>query len=433
MCVRGCGGLQPPSLPHEAPSTLLRTAPSAAVHPARSLRHPPLLPRTCVPGKFNLLLDLFTISLRCRHLLVHKKSSHACCYFTTPLKNTTDLARVSRDHSSSSMALTRRSLLVVVATLLLQLFLAGPAAAEGKTGQLTVFWGRHKDEGSLREACDSGRYTMVIMSFLSVDGGGGGGHGKYRLDLSGHPLRGIGGDIKHCQRKGVLVSLAIGGPGGAFSLPTNQSALDLFDHLWNSYLGGSRKGVLRPFGDARLDGVDFFLKRATPAAGGYDVLAGELAKRRNQLGSGPGSRPLLLTATTPFCAAPAGRGVGGVLAADTFERIHVRFYDGSDCAATDSWENTWNEWAAAYPHSQIYLGLLASEQAGKSGYIYFKTVYYGVLPLVQRAANYGGVMLWDLRCTDTRYGRLDLDLELHRRWAPDPGDGGMGVTSQNRI
>ncbi|KAG8095358.1 hypothetical protein GUJ93_ZPchr0012g20613 [Zizania palustris] len=40
MCVRGCGGLQPPPLPHEAPSTLPRTAPSAAAHPARSLCHP---------------------------------------------------------------------------------------------------------------------------------------------------------------------------------------------------------------------------------------------------------------------------------------------------------------------------------------------------------------------------------------------------------
>ncbi|MDK0841569.1 hypothetical protein P5E51_15865, partial [Clostridium perfringens] len=71
-------------------------------------------------------------------------------------------------------------------------------------------------------------YTMVIMSFLNVYG-----HGKYHLDLSGHPLAGIGDDIKHCQFKGVPVSLSIGGFTGDYSLPTNQSALDLFDYLRN--------------------------------------------------------------------------------------------------------------------------------------------------------------------------------------------------------
>ncbi|TVT99645.1 hypothetical protein EJB05_54987, partial [Eragrostis curvula] len=82
---------------------------------------------------------------------------------------------------------------------------ASPASADlvNKTGQVTVFWGRHEAEGSLREACDSGMYTMVIMSFLNVYG-----HDKYNLDISGHPVAGMGADIKHCQSKGVLVSLA---------------------------------------------------------------------------------------------------------------------------------------------------------------------------------------------------------------------------------
>ncbi|TVU23420.1 hypothetical protein EJB05_25784, partial [Eragrostis curvula] len=71
---------------------------------------------------------------------------------------------------------------------------AGPAAA-GKTGQLTVFWGRNKDEGSLREACDTGLYTTVIISFLSAFG-----HGKYNLDISGHDASAVGADVKHCQR-----------------------------------------------------------------------------------------------------------------------------------------------------------------------------------------------------------------------------------------
>ncbi|TVU41908.1 hypothetical protein EJB05_15467, partial [Eragrostis curvula] len=92
------------------------------------------------------------------------------------------------------MARAAATLLALVAIVAV---LAAPAMAT-KTGQVTVFWGRNKDEGTLREACDSGLYTMVIMSFLNVYG-----HGKYNLDLSGHPLAGIGDDIKHCQFIGV--------------------------------------------------------------------------------------------------------------------------------------------------------------------------------------------------------------------------------------
>uniref|UniRef100_A0A0E0M7W0 GH18 domain-containing protein n=1 Tax=Oryza punctata TaxID=4537 RepID=A0A0E0M7W0_ORYPU len=67
------------------------------------------------------------------------------------------------------MALRRRSSLLLIpiaVVLILVSLLAGPAAAR-KTGQLTVFWGRNKNEGTLRETCDSGLYTTVIISFYS--------------------------------------------------------------------------------------------------------------------------------------------------------------------------------------------------------------------------------------------------------------------------
>ncbi|XP_052162600.1 xylanase inhibitor protein 1-like [Oryza glaberrima] len=309
--------------------------------------------------------------------------------------------------SSMALTFTRHSLVVIVGALLLQLFflagLAPAAAAAGPTGQVTVFWGRNKDEGSLREACDTGLYTMVVMSFLNVYGARG---GEYRLDLAGHPVGGIGGDVKHCQRKGVLVSLAIG--GGAYSLPTNQSALDLFEHLWNTYLGGGGgKGAVeaaRPFGDAVLDGVDFFLDRATPAER-YDVLATELAKRGK-----PPRRALHLTATTR-CAFP-DRGAARALATGAFERVHVRFYGGGgggDDNCTVYWEDAWDRWTAAYPRSRIYFGLPAApavaeeEQDGRSGYVYPKTLYYRYVPELQKAANYGGFMIWD-RYSDKQSG-----------------------------
>ncbi|TVU23412.1 hypothetical protein EJB05_25776, partial [Eragrostis curvula] len=261
--------------------------------------------------------------------------------------------------------------------------LAAPASAalENKTGQVTVFWGRNKDEGSLREACDTGRYTTVIISFLDVYGDG----GKYHhLDLSGHPVGRVGADIKNCQSKGVPVSLAIGGFGGDYSLPTEQSALDLSDYLWNAFLGGAKPGVRRPFGDARLDGVDLFLEHAAPDGEHYDVLAKELAKHNVR------GKPLHLTAT-PRCRFPDER-VRKALDTGVFERVHVRFYDDQECRV--NWQELWGEWTAAYPYTKVYFGLLASPEAGQ-GYVFPKEIYYSLLPVAQSAANYGGVMLWD--------------------------------------
>ncbi|KAG2640369.1 xylanase inhibitor protein 1-like [Panicum virgatum] len=270
----------------------------------------------------------------------------------------------------------------VVALAALVVCLAVPAAAAGnKTGQVTVFWGRNKDEGTLREACDSGLYTMVIMSFLDVYG-----QGRYHLDLSGHPLAGIGADIKHCQYKGVPVSLSVGGFGSGYSLPSEQAAFDLFDHLWNAYFGGRKPGVRRPFGDAWLDGVDLFLERGT-AADRYDVLALELAK--HNIRGGPG-KPLHLTAT-PRCAFPPAGYLKRAVDTGIFERVHVRIYDDPDCEAY--WHLRWDEWTAAYPATRFYVGMTASEMT--HGWVHPKNVYYDAAPWAQRADNYGGFMIWD--------------------------------------
>ncbi|KAL6647274.1 hypothetical protein ACP70R_014711 [Stipagrostis hirtigluma subsp. patula] len=272
------------------------------------------------------------------------------------------------------------SLLALAA--LVSVVLAGSAAAAGnKTGQVTVFWGRNKDEGTLREACDSGMYTMVIMSFLNVYG-----HGNYNLDLSGHPLAGIGDDIKHCQYIGVPVSLSIGGFGNDYSLPSEKAALDLFDYLWNAFLGGSKPGVHRPFGDAWLDGVDLFLEHGT-AADRYDVLALELAK--HNIRGGPG-KPLHLTAT-PRCTFPPASYLKRAADTGIFERIHIRIYGDDNCQPY--WELAWENWTTAYPATRFYLGLTADEMA--DGWVHPKNVYYDDGPTTQQADNYGGMMIWD--------------------------------------
>lgn len=289
------------------------------------------------------------------------------------------------------MALSRRRsvciLFLLAALLFAVTFLAVPAAATGKTGQVAVFWGRNKDEGSLREACDTGRYTIAIISFLDVFG-----HGNYHLDLSGHDVSAVGADIKHCQSKSILVFLSIGGFGNQYSLPSPKSAADFANYLWNAYMLGTAKGVYRPFGDAFVDGVDFFIQNGPPD--NYDELAKQLVIFNKAFRA---RVPVQLTAT-PRCSYP-DRSVQPALATGLFTRIFVRFYDDAHCAAYLQQE--WDKWTAAYPSAQIFLGLPAAEK--RFGYVPPKNLQNGVIQVVQKAANYGGVMIWE-RYEDKRTG-----------------------------
>ncbi|RLM58092.1 xylanase inhibitor protein 2-like [Panicum miliaceum] len=286
------------------------------------------------------------------------------------------------------------SLLLFLLLVLLSLLAVGSLAATGP-GDIAVFWGRNKDEGTLREACDTGAYTTVIISFLTGFGGHGGGANAYSLDLSGHPLAGVGNDIKHCQSKGILVLLSIGGPaaaGGAganYSLPTARSAAELAGHLWDAYLGGSRPGVPRPFGDAALDGVDFYIDQPGGTAGHYDELARRLSAHNRSYRGRPG---VTLTATVR-CAFP-DPSLAAALATGLFARVHVRLY-GGDLRCEWGQFDSWNRWAAAYPGSRVFVGVVASPEADRDAYLFQKDLYYGILQFAQKVPNYGGLMIWD--------------------------------------
>ncbi|CAM0913300.1 unnamed protein product [Alopecurus aequalis] len=270
------------------------------------------------------------------------------------------------------------SLLLVAALL----SVAGLATATGySTGDLTVFWGRNKNEGSLAEACDAGRYTIFVVSFLDVFG-----HGTYHLDLSGHDLSAVGAGIERCHSKGLLVYLSIGGFGNRYSLPTPKSATDLADHLWYTYMSGHKEGVYRPFGDAEIDGIDFFIEHGSPD--NYDVLA----RRLWSFNKGFRARTPVQLSATPRCRYP-DRLVEKALATGVVGRINVRFYGDSYCAT--HWQQEWGKWTAAFPtqDTQVYVGLPASEKV--AGYMHPEYVHYGVVPVVQKADSYMGFMIWD--------------------------------------
>ncbi|CAN6209495.1 unnamed protein product [Urochloa humidicola] len=96
-----------------------------------------------------------------------------------------------------------------------------------------------------------------------------------------------------------------------------------------------------------------------------------------------------MSATTR-CRYPDPR-LSRALATGVITRVNVRFYGDAYCAAY--WEMEWDKWTAAYPDSGIYVGLPASEET--VGYVHPKNLYYGVVPVVQKAANYAGIMIWE--------------------------------------
>lgn len=175
--------------------------------------------------------------------------------------------------------------------------------------------------------------------------------------------------------------LSIGGPGGNYSIPSSRSARKLADYLWDAFMGGSNEGVHRPFGDAVVDGIDFYIDHGS--ADHYD----EVARRLD----GKSEYKVKLTATVR-CAYP-DPSLTKALATRLFSKIHVRLYGDLQCtwAARDAFE----KWAAAYPASQVFVGVVASPEADKDAYMSQKDLYYNVLQFAQQLPNYGGLMIWD--------------------------------------
>uniref|UniRef100_UPI00402B05CC Xylanase inhibitor protein XIP n=1 Tax=Oryza sativa subsp. japonica TaxID=39947 RepID=UPI00402B05CC len=257
------------------------------------------------------------------------------------------------------------------------------SATSQNTGDTVIIWGRNKDEGSLREACDAGRYTTVIISFLSAFGYI---PGTYKLDISGHQVSAVGPDIKYCQSKGKLILLAIGGQGGEYSLPSSQAAVDLHDHLWYSYLGGRRNGVYRPFGDANVNGIDFFIDQG--AREHYNELAKMLYDHNKDYRATVG---VMVTATTR-CGYPDHR-LDEALATGLFHRIHVKMFSDGRCPAW-SRRQSFEKWAKTYPQSRVLIGVVASPDVDKDAYMPPEALN-NLLQFINKQPNFGGVMVWD--------------------------------------
>ncbi|GAQ80433.1 chitinase [Klebsormidium nitens] len=273
-----------------------------------------------------------------------------------------------------------------------------------RKGKITVYWGQSGNEPSLAATCQSGNYDNVIISFLNVFGSG----RTPALNLAGHCDPRINGCLKQasqittCQQLGVRVLLSIGGGLGDYSLASNEDGQSVARYLWNTYLGGSSSA--RPLGAAKLDGIDLDIE--SRSGGNSQTGYAALVRQLRTLMNGDSSKRYYITGA-PQCIKPdyfLGPKEGTALgeAAGSFDWLNVQFYSnncgygysgGGTAAVLRSW-NDWSSWmASANPAMRLYLGIRAS--SGSKDYMDPATLA-GLLPLLQKSSNYGGVMLWDV-------------------------------------
>ncbi|KAJ0499813.1 putative chitinase [Helianthus annuus] len=234
-----------------------------------------------------------------------------------------------------------------------------------KAGKLVVYWGQDVREGKLVDTCNTGKYGIVNIAFLSQFGRG----QPPLMNLAGHCDPGTPHDcdkvstgIHHCQSLGVKVLLSIGGATDTYSLSSADDARGVANYIWNNFLGGHSNS--RPLGDAVLDGVDFDIEQA------------------------------------PQCPFPDAK-LQRALNTNQFNYIWVQFYNNPQCEFNAnnfaSFMKSWRQWTSSFPGSKIFIGVPASKSgdAASSGYIPKPQMTSKVIPFAKMSQNYGGVMLWN--------------------------------------
>ncbi|EOX95350.1 hypothetical protein QUC31_004984 [Theobroma cacao] len=263
------------------------------------------------------------------------------------------------------------------------------AVALSKTSYATVistYWGQNGFEGTLKEACDTGTYKIIMIAFLNTFGDG----QTPSMNLAGHcdPSSGtcviFGDQISYCQDLGIKVLLSLGGAWGNYYLTSTDDAQSVADYLWNTFLGGRTSAG--PLGDATLDGIDFDIE------GGSNLYYDDLARFLKQKDDS------VYLSAAPQCPYP-DYYLASAIATGLFDSVWVQFYNNPPCQYSDgniaNLINSWYYWTTSINATHLFLGLPASPIAAYSGgYIPADILNSQVLPVIENSAKYGGVMLW---------------------------------------
>ncbi|KAK7393087.1 hypothetical protein VNO78_21539 [Psophocarpus tetragonolobus] len=283
-----------------------------------------------------------------------------------------------------------------------------------KKGKIAVYWGQEGgDSGSedtLSSTCEFGNYDIVLVSFLDTFGCG----RTPSLNLHTHcgihtctPCTTLHTQIQHCQKNGVKVFLALGGPRGSYSLCSTGDAKVVSNYLYGNFLSGESG----PLGSVVLDGIHLHIENGGSYLHWEDLLH-ELYKIKER-----GFTFYLSSA--PLCFLP-DRYLDRAIKTGYFDYIFIRFYNCPTCQYSSSSNasfllDSWNAWSFyVSPNTSLLMGLPGAPDAAlNGGYIPTQNFINDVLPYIQQTPSYGGVALWDRsRDVQTRFSNLIKPLVL---------------------
>ncbi|KAJ1311800.1 hypothetical protein OPQ81_010265 [Rhizoctonia solani] len=202
----------------------------------------------------------------------------------------------------------------------------------------------------------------------------------------------LASEITACQAKGKLLTLSLGGAGGAYGFQSDAEGVAFANTVWDLFLGGSSS--TRPFGSAVLDGVDLDIEAGTGT--GYVAFVNALRSKFNGA-----SKKYYITAA-PQCVYPDS-ALGSVINNAFFDAVYVQFYNNPCGLQTygnaANWNyGNWDYWArniSPNKNVKIYIGAPAAQRAAGSGYVDAGTLQKIALETRSNFPSFGGVMFWD--------------------------------------
>ncbi|KAJ1823188.1 Chitinase 2 [Coemansia sp. RSA 2599] len=295
--------------------------------------------------------------------------------------------------------------LLLLSPLLLVLLMASPALSfdlRKDTGGLAIYWGQNslslqtdgkEEEQDLQDYCNSTTPPdIILLAFHHVF------TENPQINLSKHcdkyfkgsqmlDCTALAPQIQGCQEKGIKILLSMGGATGAYSIKDDGTADSYAQTVVDTYLSGNSSDVLRPFGDAVLDGVDLDIE------GGGSTGYAEFTSKLKEL------EPDVLITAAPQCAFPDAM-LGDVLDNGWVDAVFIQFYNNYCNAGTGEFNfDTWADWAkgtSKNPDVKLYIGSPACQACASTGYLGAEKL--GQVYDDAKSSNgdvLGGVMLWD--------------------------------------
>jgi chitinase len=204
----------------------------------------------------------------------------------------------------------------------------------------------------------------------------------------------IGKDIKTCQGKGKKVMLTLGGPNATFESP--HQAGDFARIMWQMFLGGSNVSLVRPFGDAILDGIELDIQDYR--LNGYDVFVRSL---RYIIDHNQNKTKYYISAKVS-CADNSTELISHLLSQRSLHFITLHLYCSPCHYAGPPYDSNftyiWSYWENIVNNLQIqiFLSLIAESIDDCQCIDRDNTAH--LLKLVSKTASFGGVMIWDSSC-----------------------------------